>query len=263
MKNLFYINYNKLKYFTNKESEIGVILDVNELGLNTLHDFITKIMEDKIDFNIRRVLVKLDVEQDSITKLKIDDRDILYYSFNNEEEIRQYIETMPEDVKKRVIGKKICKSGVDILSYRAIGISNIFISSPIINDSSQLEMLKKIGYTLFCVPNYNRNFGSEIDPSWIRPEAVSLYDNINDWILECCQSMNINTIYNAYSKGAWLGSIKDFLVGFNESYNIYRNTRNMLIPTFDFKRVHCRADCLNCNKCIREFNLTKNITEKG
>lgn len=258
MNNLFYIDYSELKNLKNTATPIGVIIRMDEIKLDEFNTFMMKIVNDTEGHSIEKVIIDLEFNFEVVNNLQISEN--IYYRFYNEDQKRAAISTLKEELRERIIGIHTCSTGVEILRYRAIGISNIVLASPFINDDVELQMLEKIGYTIFAVPNYNNNFGSQIDSNWIRPESIELYNCINNWILVSDKTKNIDTIISAYTQKQWIGKISDFLVNFDKSFNTYRNLNNLLSPTFDVRRTVCRGECLNCNKCEKEFIFSQKFT---
>lgn len=257
MKNIFYIDYKFLDSIKNNKIPLGVIISDQDILVGKLDNLLKELFNNKEEHLIAKVIFRMKINQKLLDNLPVYEN--LYYQFTNEDEegIRELIFDLKNyELKRQILGNNLCQSGVDILKYRFIGISNIMIKSPIINSSSQIEMLKKLGYTLFTIPNYLELFTEPSqNPNWIRPEGIKFYDSINDWIL-MAGDLNINTILNAYSHEAWLGSLSDIIVNFNSKI------KNFLIPTFDIKRTTCGGNCLQCNKCNKEFFINSAFTKE-
>lgn len=261
MDNIFYVNYKELDSIQATKTPIGVIIDMREFGTKELDILIKKMYSNKEKHLINKIIIRLDINEETLNNLKIN-KDI-YYQFTNEDDKRELIYKMQNyELKKQILGNNVCKTGVDIIKYRAIGISNIIVTSPIINSRNQLEMLEKIGYNLFVIPNRMENFlRASDDPSWIRPEGIKFYPNVKNWIL-CAHGLNPNTIFNAYTSEIWLGKLSDIIFNFNNINNKYADIKNFLIPTFDIKRTTCNGECLSCKKCDKEFIVNQLFTNK-
>lgn len=261
MDNIFYIDYKELNSIKNINTPIGVIINMKEFGTKELDKLIKKIYSDKEKHLISKIIIRMDINEEVIDNLKVNED--IYYQFINEDDKRELIYNIQNDkLKDQILGNNFCKSGVDILKYRAIGISNIMITSPIINSRSQLKMLKKIGYNLFATPNHLGDYlEASADPSWIRPEGIKFYPDINNWIL-CTHDLNPNSVFNAYSKGIWLGKLSNIIFNFNNVKNKYSDIPNFLVSTFDIKRTTCRGECLSCKKCDKEFIVNQLFTNR-
>ena len=259
MSNIFYIDYKELNSILNTKVPIGVIINIKEFGEKELDKLIKKMYSNKEKHLINKIIIRMEVNEEMIDNLKIN-KDI-YYQFINEDDKRELIYNIQNnELKDQILGINFCKSGVDILKYRAIGISNIMITSPIINSRNQLEMLKKIGYNLFVIPNHIEDYlNASEDPSWIRPEGIKFYPDINNWILYT-YNLNPNRVFNAYSNGIWLGKLSDIIFNFNNIKNKYSNITNFLVSTFDIKRTTCGGECLSCKKCDKEFIVNQLFT---
>lgn len=261
MDNIFYVDYKELESIQSTKAPIGVIINMKEFGTKELDILIKKIHSDKEKHLINKIIIRMEGNEEIFNTLKASDD--IYYQFTNEDDIRELIYNMKNnEVKDRILGNNFCKTGIDILKYRAIGISNIIVTAPIINSRNQLDMLEKIGYTLFVVPNHMEDFlRASDDPSWIRPEGIKFYPNIKNWILDT-YNLNPNTVFNAYTNGIWLGKLSSIIINFDNVSNEYADIKNFLIPTFDIKRTTCNGNCLSCQKCEKEFIVNKLFTEK-
>ena len=261
MNNIFYVDYKELNSIQSTKAPIGVIINMKEFGTKELDDLIKKIHSDKEKHLINKIIIRLDGNEETLNTLKANED--IYYQFTNEGDIRELIYNLQDnELKDQILGNNLCKTGIDILKYRVIGISNIIVTSPIINSRNQLEMLEKIGYTLFVIPNHMEDFlRAPDDSSWIRPEGIKFYPNINNWILDT-YNLNSNMVFNAYTNGIWLGKLSNIIINFNNINNEYADIKNLLIPTFDIKRTTCKGDCLSCQKCEKEFTVNKIFTEK-
>lgn len=260
MNNLYYIDYSELSNFKDHTTPIGIVIDMFQVHQENFNKFMIDLYEDKLPHNINKIIVKMDINQNTLARLNYH-KDI-FYMFYNEDDYYEEISNLDNDMKKQIIGAQVCSYGVQILKYRALGISNVFVASPFINDDTELNMLKSIGYNLYAVPNMNNSFGEVIDSNWIRPEGIKYYPSINNWILATSENSNINTIFSAYLEETWIGNIGDYLVNFNNSLNKYNNYPNILLPSFDMKRAYCKAECLSCNSCAKEFALNHKITNR-
>ena len=261
MDNIFYVDYKELDSIQSTKAPIGVIINMKEFGTKEFDILIKKMHSDKERHLINKIIIRMEGNEEIFNTLKASDN--IYYQFTNEDDIRELIYNMKNnEVKDRILGNNFCETGIDILKYRAIGISNIIVTAPIINSRNQLDMLEKIGYTLFVVPNHMEDFlRASDDPSWIRPEGIKFYPNIKNWILDT-YNLNPNTVFNAYTNGIWLGKLSSIIINFDNINNEYVDIKNFLIPTFDIKRTTCNGNCLSCQKCEKEFIVNKLFTEK-
>lgn len=261
MDNIFYVDYKELDSIQSTKAPIGVIINMKEFGTKELDILIKKMHSDKEKHLINKIIIRMECNEEILNTLKASDD--IYYQFTNEDDIRELIYNMQDnELKDRILGNNFCKTGIDILKYRAIGISNIIVTAPIINSRNQLDMLEKIGYTLFIVPNHMEDFlRASDDSSWIRPEGIKFYPNIKNWILDT-YNLNPNTVFNAYTNEIWLGKLSSIIINFDNINNEYADIKNFLIPTFDIKRTTCNGNCLSCQKCEKEFIVNKLFTEK-
>lgn len=261
MDNIFYVDYKELDSIQSTKAPIGVIINMKEFGTKELDILIKKMHSDKEKHLINKIIIRMECNEEILNTLKASDD--IYYQFTNEDDIRELIYNMQDnELKDRILGNNFCKTGIDILKYRAIGISNIIVTAPIINSRNQLDMLEKIGYTLFIVPNHMEDFlRASDDSSWIRPEGIKFYPNIKNWILDT-YNLNPNTVFNAYTNEIWLGKLSSIIINFDNVNNEYADIKNFLIPTFDIKRTTCNGNCLSCQKCEKEFIVNKLFTEK-
>lgn len=261
MDNIFYVDYKELDSIQSTKASIGVIINMKEFGTKELDILIKKMHSDKEKHLINKIIIRMEGNAEILNTLKASDD--IYYQFTNEDDIRELIYNMQDnELKDRILGNNFCKTGIDILKYRAIGISNIIVTAPIINSRNQLDMLEKIGYTLFIVPNHMEDFlRASDDSSWIRPEGIKFYPNIKNWILDT-YNLNPNTVFNAYTNEMWLGKLSSIIINFDNVNNEYADIKNFLIPTFDIKRTTCNGNCLSCQKCEKEFIVNKLFTEK-
>lgn len=262
MENIFFIDYKENDKIISETIPYGIIIDLLELGEKRINIFLNKLYQnpDFLKKNVKKIILKTEYNKELFNNIV--SLDNIYFIFNNEEEIENRLSIMQlsDEIKSHIIGKRICTTGVDILLYRAIGIKNIFIGSPLINDADELKMLEKIGYTLYAIPNIINPLIGFNDPNWIRPEGIKLYPNIHNWILYSNEEKNIKIILESYYKGGYIGKIKNFLINFDTSYNSYLNIENFLNPTFDIKRTICKGKCQFCDSCNRELKINNQIT---
>lgn len=263
MNKIFYINYNRFEELKNKERAIGVIVDTREMGENEFDKFMFQYVNDELPHGdkIESFIIKMPFLPDAADAMPVDKN--LHYMFTNEEKYRKEISELPKAFLKQVIGNKICNTGVDIVFYRAIGVTSVQIGSPLINDIDALKNIAKDArWTLYNTPNYNQIWGDAVDLSWIRPEGIEIYDGVVDnFLLMSSPDMDINSIVGAYRSGGWLGDLKDFLVNFNVDNNPYRNQMNLFSPTFDALKSVCGDNVAHIESLKREFELSTMITE--
>lgn len=263
MQKLFYVNYNRLKEIDNKTTPIGVVLDTREYGTIDYKEFFSDIIEEAsfLSLNIQSVIIKLEYTEGMEEFMKNHIEEEVYYIFYNEDLVRKEIQKMPEELLAKVIGNKVCKTAVDVILYRMSGITTIQIASPLVNTMDTLKVLKNMGWKLITAPNINESWGDMIDPNWIRPEGIKLYEGIIDsYILSASNTVKINTVLNAYTKEAHIGDLKDFIVNFNHDLNPYRNQKNFLSETFDIVRANSGDNMYHFERIKREFETANLIT---
>lgn len=263
MKKLFYVNYNRLKEIDNKNTPIGVVLDTREIGTTDYENFLQDIIAESsfLSLNVQSIIIKLEFTEQVVELMKNHLDTDVYYVFYNEDIVRSEIQKLPTELVDRVIGNKICKTAVDVILYRMSGINKIQIASPLINTMDTLKVLKSMGWTLLTAPNINDSWGDMIDPNWIRPEGLKLYEEVIDsYILSASNTVKINTVLNAYTKGAHIGDLKDFIVNFNHDLNPYRNQKNFLSETFDIVRANSGDNMYHFERIKREFETANLIT---
>lgn len=227
---------------------LGVIIDATKADAN-LQEAQSLLSSEK--YHIKSVVITTVFQPN---KTKIYTVDNLYYRFVNEEEVREEIYNLTDEEKAHIIGNKLCHTGVDILMYGAIGIKNVIIRSPFINDKDNLKDLHdNCNWKFWAIPNYDEGYyGGFIDPNILRPEATSIYkDIIDNYVLLTSPRVTVNSVLAAYSREEAIGNLSDYIVNFNRIDNPYRDTPNLLTIAFDEKRAHCRAECTHCNNCNR------------
>ena len=257
MDKLFYIKYNRLEEIRDTQTPIGVVIDTREFGSEEFDRFVNSLEEDS--HNIQSTIIKTEFNPEIAESMSTNED--VYYVFSNELEMRKEIQSLPRALQKRIIGNKICRTGVDIILYRMSGITNVQVASPLINSKVDLEMLKALGWTLFTTPNLNDSWGDMVDPNWIRPEGIHLYDDlISGYLLASDGGSNVNVILRAYLSETWLGDLRDFLVNFDNDINPYRNQRNLLMPTFDVMRSTSGDNQYFFESMKREFELSNILT---
>lgn len=238
---------------TNTNIPLGVILNVKS-DSNYLEKVVSLVETDK------HIIKSLIIDTEYVEGMHFIEKDNVFYRFTNEEDVRDSIWSLPDEKKARIIGARLCSSGVHILSYKIIGITNIQITTPLINNVEFLRNLKSGNYRLFCTANVNSTVKGVIDPSWIRPEGLYQFDGImEDFILETSDKTNVDFILSSYSKGESIGLIRDFIVGFENYDKRYINCPNLLNMTFDVSRLNCGADCLFCRQCERSVALAQSF----
>lgn len=264
MRNNYYIKYSDLSKLNDTQTPVGVIIDTREIHYDEFIDFMTNLNNEKLNYVIHTFILVTEFSPiDTPNLLKENTRDDFFYCFHNEEDFREEIGALEHELKSQIIGYKVCATGIDILMHRFNGISNIIVTSPFLNDENELQMLKKLGYRIFATANQSNPYKEFVSPCWIRPEGIPLYEEtINDFFIVSDENVNINVALNAYISNGYLGDIKDFLVGFNIASNTFRDSVNLITGPFDYKRTVCKADCMRCKTCEREFELAKQLLNR-
>lgn len=190
----------------------------------------------------------------------LDNEDIFtYISFADEENFRVEISQLSDEYKKHIVGATAVNSGVGIVFYKMIGIKNLIIETPLLNDEENLKLLQELEYNnLFVIPN-RIEYQDTIDPNWIRPEAVSLYKKyIKNYILAFDDRVNVDTVVRAYISEKWIGKIRSIVTNIDIESEL-ANVDNILSYTFDKRRMNCHGDCHRCIKCSRDINYINRI----
>lgn len=192
----------------------------------------------------------------------IEDIDLFtYVTFADEENFRVEISNLTDEQKKHIVGASPVSSGVGIVFYKVIGIKNLIVESPLLNDEQNLELLNELEYNdLFVVPN-RLEYTNTIDPNWIRPEAVTLYKKlIPNYILSFDETTNVDTVIRAYTTEKWIGNIGDIVSNIDKEHYIAK-TPNSLPYSFDKGRMSCGANCHSCIRCERGFDYINRMKD--
>lgn len=184
-----------------------------------------------------------------------------FITFVDEQEHRLEISNLTNEQKEHLVGATSVNSGVQIVFYKVIGIKNLIIESPLLNDENNLQMLNNLGYNnLFAIPN-KFEFDGIIDSNWIRPEGISLYKKfIPNYILSFDKNTNIDTVINAYASEKWIGNIGDIVTNISKNSKIAK-TSNILSYAFDKRRMNCGAECHRCIHCERDIDYINRIKD--
>lgn len=260
-KNLF-INYNDLmKTKRTSNLELSVIIDLT----NYKNIFIIKEKLEEIKINlinkgiqIKNLLIITNYYKELLDIVE-NSEIYVFITFADEEEHRTEISQLSDSQKQHIIGATPVNSGVGIVFYKIIGIKNLIIESPLLNNENNLKLLQTLGYNnLFTIPN-RLTYDNIIDANWIRPEAVSLYKNlIPNYILSFDENVNIDTVIMAYSREEWIGKIGDIVTNIDTEGTLAQ-TQNVLSYTFDKRRMSCNADCHSCIHCERDIDYINRI----
>lgn len=264
-KNIFILYEDLMKTKRLSNTELCVILDLTQYeDIDSVKKFLKKASKKIIS---KGVIIKkflfISYYYKEIFDFLSDMKIYSFVSFVDEEEHREEISDLKDEDKEHIVGINSVNSGVGIVFYKVIGIKNIIIESPLLNDEQNLKMLKELGYNnLFTIPNI-KLYSDIIDSNWIRPEGITLYKNvIPNYILYFSEKNNIDTVITAYLREKWLGKVGDMLITIKDD-DILNNTTNILPYTFDIRRMNCRAECHNCIKCERDIDYINRITRKS
>lgn len=93
---------------------------------------------------------------------------------------------------------------------------------------------------------------------FIRPEDVQHYENHLDVIEFFGPIEKQDVLYEIYTKGKWLGNLKDLIIGLQDSIN---NT--VIIGCFGVVRMRCNKHCnySQCNICTSFLDIDKVVEE--
>lgn len=244
-----------------KDIEINLIMNLGNYSnlftmKNKLEEAKNKIINKNL--NVKNFFI-VSYFYEEIIEYIVNMPNFAFVSFIDEEDYRVEISEFTDEEKSHIVGYKSVNSGVGIIFYKMIGIKNLIIDAPLLNDEQNLRMLRGLGYNnLFATPNVML-YGGNQDPTWIRPEGVSLYKKyITNFILNCNNKVNIDTVIRAYTQEEWIGKISDIIVGAEENKYIV-NTHNLFSYEFDHKRMNCRANCHTCPSCDRAVDYINRL----
>lgn len=253
MEKVFYIDIKHLDKITTN-APIGVIMEaIDRVSLTEIQKILKS---DK--HNVKSVIIYTYYTENTIFY----DIDNVYYAFYNEAEARETLHNLSDKDKKHILGAKPCTSGVEILMYKVIGITNIIISSPLINSIETLKELTHTGYKFFTIANLNKTKDGVMDPSWIRPEGIFIYDDCICNYFLTGQSNTIDTIVNGYLRENGVGFLDNYIKNLKEMGHDFEQVPNMLPITFDEMRANCGADCIHCRGCKRFIDFGNNFKNK-
>lgn len=159
------------------------------------------------------------------------------------------------DVYPNLVYPKNIVTENQFIFARQLGYKNFILSGNLLQDKEKLLKYKKEDETFWAVPN-NAAKGQ----FWIRPEGISLYNNIIDyWLL-----YSDNTVANILRRYQnEITGVLDPLIICNLNYD--SKTIHCLPRKFDELRASCKGRCLSCNKCNRllnSFNFLNKNKEK-
>ena len=89
---------------------------------------------------------------------------------------------------------------------------------------------------------------------FIRPEDIKYYENHLDVVEFFGPVEKQDVLYEIYTKGKWLGNLKDLIIGLQDSIN-----NNVIIGCFGVVRMRCNKHCnySQCNICTSFLNIDK------
>lgn len=260
-KNLFICYNDLIKAKRVSNTELSVIINLTSYkNLFTIKKKLEEIKNNLINKNIK--IKKLFIISYYYKELieYIENLELYtYITFADEEDYRVEISNLTDTQKEHIVGATPVNSGVGIVFYKTIGIKNLIIETPLLNDEQNLVMLKELGYNnLFTIPNKIEYYNT-IDSNWIRPEAISLYKKlIPNYILVFDNDVNIDTVIAAYASEQWIGNIGDIVTNINKESE-FAKTNNLLSYSFDKRRMSCRANCHACINCKRDLDYINRI----
>lgn len=265
-KNIF-VHYDDLiKAKRLGDKKISVIIDLtNYKNIFIIKEELDKIKEKLINksINIDKIFITSFYYKE-LLEFIINNKIFTFVSFLDEDNFRVEISQLDDSYKEHIVGLHPVNSGVGVVLYKVIGIKNIILESPILNNEINIKMLNELGYNnLFAFPNVVKYKG-DIDSNWIRPEAITLYKKlIPNYVLFFDEDSNVDAIINAYYNEQWLGKLGDIII--NSKDTTIENVNNILPYSFDKRRMSCEANCHSCIKCNRDLdyvNRMKNLLIK-
>ena len=260
-KNLFIYYDDLIKAKRISNVELSVIINLtNYKNLFTIKKKLEEIKNNLINKNIKlKNLFIISYYYKELLEYVEDLELYTYITFADEENYRVEISNLTDSQKEHIVGASPVSSGVGIVFYKTIGIKNLIIESPLLNDEQNLALLKDLGYNnLFAIPNKIEYYNT-IDSNWIRPEAISIYKkSIPNYILVFDEFVNIDTVIAAYASEQWIGNIGDIVTNIDKESE-FAKTTNLLSYAFDKRRMNCRANCHSCINCKRDLDYINRI----
>ena len=254
---MYFIKLNKAKDIMTHQGSYGLIIDSIEMGEEEFEKAVMSVFSEKHP-SIEGAVIETYFGPDVVYPV---DKDI-FYIFHNEEDYRGEISVLPDELRAQVLNKKICKTAIDIVKYRLMGLSVLRIGGALLNNTKNLKMLREtVGWRFFAAANINNSWGDMVDPTWVRPEAMHLYDDIiESWYLAVDDDQQAGTILGAYHTRSYLGHIKDIISDFDREDNPYRNQFNLFLPTFDIMKSACAGDPNQFERLKREMQISSSLS---
>lgn len=153
--------------------------------------------------------------------------------------------------------------------FLSLAVTDIFIGEELAFSAKILSnRAKKNGKALrsFCnVCESSWDETSSIKTFFIRPEDLSLYENIIDTFEFYTEAdvHKINTLYQIYNiDKKWSGKLKEIIVGYNGEED-----SRFIIPRFGERRLECGKDCAkgldsSCHICDRIVELSQTLKDQ-
>lgn len=129
------------------------------------------------------------------------------------------------------------------------GISDVIVGNEFaFNMVSISSICKSVNVKVRVYPNVAQSncafVGKTITQFYIRPEDISFYEDYVDVVEFYGPLEKQDVLYDIYTKGRWLGNLKDLILGLKEDIN---NT--IIAGCFGVLRVDCGKRCAYSNKC--------------
>ena len=133
--------------------------------------------------------------------------------------------------------------------YIQQGVSDVYVGNEFAFDLSTISQVCKLYNVKIRVfanvaqSNYP-SVGNTMTQFFIRPEDVTMYDDIVDVIEFFGPLDRQDVLYEIYTKGKWIGNLNELIIGLKEDIN---NT--LIAGCFGTLRRTCKKRCAHSTKC--------------
>ena len=161
---------------------------------------------------------------------------------------------------------KIAETWDELVSLAYAGVSDIYIGSELgfeMKDVAAVCHAKDIKVRIY--PNVAQTSApfkntSNITSFFVRPEDLQMYEKYVDIIQFFGPLDRQRVLHQIYTKGVWLGSLSDIIIGLNEDIR-----SAAVAPRFAEARVSCKKKCNQgkCHICNNILSFAKTLEDNG
>ena len=149
-------------------------------------------------------------------------------------------------------------------SYIKLGVSDVYIGNEFAFSITSIgkychdHNVKVRAYVNVAQSSSTMGNMDTITSFFIRPEDIEYYDDYLDVTEFFGPVEKQDVLYEIYTKGKWLGNLKDLIIGLKDSVN-----NRVIMGCFGVVRMRCGKHCnyQNCNICTSFIDINEVVEE--